>query len=120
MQPAVQSTRMSTTALWIGRILSALAALFLLLDGMGKVMKEAAVIEGTVQLGYPESIIVSLGILVLVCTVLYVIPQTFTLGAILLSGFLGGAVASNLHVESPLFSHGLFPVYISLLVWGGL
>lgn len=120
MQPTTQSNHGSKTILWLGRILSALAALFLLLDGVGKVMKPAAVVEATVQLGYPESVISSLGALVLICTVLYVLPQTSTLGAVLLTGFLGGAVASNLRVGSPLLSHVLFPVYIGLLVWGGL
>jgi len=120
MQPTVQPDHGSKTTLWLGRILSTFAALFLLLDGLGKVMKPAAVVEATVQLGYPESVISSLGIVVLVCTLLYIVPPTATLGAVLLTGFLGGAVASNLRVGSPLLSHVLFPVYVGLLVWGGL
>jgi len=120
MQPTAQPKHRSKTALWLGRIISAFAALFLLLDGLGKVMKPAAVVEATMQLGYPESVISSLGIVVLVCTLLYLVPPTATLGAVLLTGFLGGAVASNLRVGSPLLSHVLFPVYVGLLVWGGL
>lgn len=120
MQSTLQAKPTSKTALWAGRMLSALAALFLLMDGLGKVIKPPAVVAGTVQLGYSESVIAGLGVLLLVCTVLYVVPQTATLGAVLLTGYLGGAVASNLRVGSPLFSHVLFPVYIGLLVWGGL
>ena len=120
MQSTLQPKPISKTTLWAGRILSALAALFLLMDGLGKVMKPPAVIAGTVQLGYSESVIVSLGVLLLVCTVLYIVPQTAILGAVLLTGYLGGAVASNLRVGSLLFSHVLFPVYIGLLVWGVL
>lgn len=120
MQSTLQAKPTSKTALWAGRILSALAALFLLMDGLGKVMKPPAVVAGTVQLGYSESVIVGLGVLLLVCTIFYVVPQTATLGAVLLTGYLGGAVASNLRVGSPLFSHVLFAVYIGLLVWSGL
>ena len=120
MQSTLQAKPTSKTALWAGRILSALAALFLFMDGLGKVMKPPAVVAGTVQLGYPESVIVGLGVLLLACTILYLIPQTAPLGAVLLTGYLGGAVASNLRVGSPLFSHVLFPVYLGLLVWGGL
>ena len=90
------------------------------MDGLGKVMKPPAVVAGTVQLGYSESVIVGLGVVLLVCTILYLIPQTATLGAVLLTGYPGRAVASNLRVGSPLFSHVLFPVYLGLLVWGGL
>ena len=120
MRSAVQPVRLSKMTLWTGRILSAFAVLFLLMDGLGKVFREPTVVEATTQLGYSPNLVVSLGILALACTVLYVVPQTSTLGAVLLTGFLGGAVASNLRVGSPLFSHVLFPVYIGLLVWGGL
>lgn len=120
MQSTLQAKPTSKVTFWAGRILSALAALFLLLDGLGKVMKPPAVVAGTVRLGYSERVIVGLGVLLLVCTILYLIPQTSTLGVVLLTGYLGGAVASNLRVGSPLFSHVLFPVYVGLLVWGGL
>jgi hypothetical protein len=72
------------------------------------------------QLGFPESVIVGLGIVLLACVILYVIPGTSILGAILLTGYLGGAVASHVRVGDPLFSHVLFPVYLGVLVWGGL
>ena len=83
-------------------------------------MKPAPVVEGTVQLGYPESVLLGLGIVLLACTVLYVIPRTAILGAILLTGYLGGAVATHVRVGNPLFTHVLFPVYLGVLIWGGL
>jgi len=115
-----QSVPPSKRRLWTGRIMSALPALFLLVDGVGKLVKPAAVVQGTVQLGYPESVLLGLGIVLLSCTVLYVIPRTAVLGAILLTGYLGGAVATHVRVGSPLFSHILFPVYLAVLLWGGL
>jgi hypothetical protein len=110
----------STRRLWIGHILSTLASLFLLLDGMMKLIKPAPIVEGTLQLGYPESVIVGLGIVLLTCVALYAIPQTSILGAILLTGYLGGAVATHVRIGNPLFTHVLFPVYVALLVWGGI
>jgi DoxX-like family len=115
-----QSVRLSKGRLWTGRTMSALPALFLLVDAVGKLVKPAPVVEGTVQLGYPESVLLGLGIVLLTCTVLYVIRHTAVLGAILLTGYLGGAVATHVRVGSPLFSHILFPVYLAVLIWGGL
>jgi hypothetical protein len=115
-----QSTSLFKGRLWIGRIMSALPALFLLIDAVGKLVKPVPVVEGTVQLGYPESVLLGLGIVLLTCTVLYVIPRTAIFGAILLTGYLGGAVATHVRVGSPLFSHILFPVYLAVLIWGGL
>lgn len=106
--------------LWTGRTMSALPALFLFMDGIGKLVKPAPVVEGTVQLGYPESVLLGLGLVLITCTVLYVIPRTAVLGAILLTGYLGGAIATHVRVASPLFSHMLFPVYVAVLIWGGL
>lgn len=106
--------------LWLGGILSALAVLFLLFDGTVKVLKLAAAVEATAQLGYPARLLVVIGVVELLCTIVYVIPRTSVLGAILLTAFLGGAVASHARLDSPLFTHSLFPVYIALLVWGGL
>ena len=111
---------LSKGRLWTGRIMSGLPALFLLVDGVGKLVKPAPVVEGTVQLGYPESVLLGLGIVLLTCTVLYMIPRMAILGAILLTGYLGGAIATHVRVGSPLFSHTLFPVYIAVLIWGGL
>ena len=110
----------SKARLWTGRILSALPALFLLMDGIMKVMKPDFVVKATVELGYPEEVIFGLGIVVLICVVLYIIPYTSVLGAILLTGYLGGAVASHLRHGDPLFSHVLSPVYFAILLWGGL
>jgi ABC-type transport system involved in cytochrome c biogenesis permease component len=100
--------------------MSAVPALFLFIDGVGKLVKPAPVVEGTIQLGYPESVLLGLGIVLLTCTILYVIPRTAVLGAILLTGYLGGAIATHVRVGSPLFSHILFPVYVAVLIWGGL
>jgi hypothetical protein len=105
---------------WIGRLLSALAILFLLFDGVIKVMKLPPAIEGTVKLGYPETVVAGIGIIELVCLALYVIPQTSLLGAVLLTGYLGGAIATHVRVGSPLLSHTLFPIYVAVLIWGGL
>jgi hypothetical protein len=115
-----QSVPPSKGRLWTGRIMSTLPALFLFIDAVGKLLKPAPVVEGTVQLGYPESVLLGLGIVLLTCTVLYVIPRTAIFGAILLTGYLGGAVATHVRVGSPLFSHILFPVYLAVLIWGGL
>ena len=99
--------------------MSALAALFLFMDGGMKLFKPPIVVQATVQLGYPESTIVGIGIPLLASTLLYVIPRTSLFGAILLTGYLGGAVASNVRVATPLLNI-LFPVVFAALVWGGL
>ena len=104
----------------IGRILSGIVIVFLLVDTLGKLIRVAPVIEGTLQLGYPESAVVPIGLLLLAGVVLYAIPRTSVLGAIYLTGFLGGAVATHFRVGSPLFTHVLFAVYVALFVWGGL
>jgi hypothetical protein len=106
--------------LWAGRILSALAVLFLLMDAVMKVMRAAPAVEGTVQLGYPESTVAGIGIVLLACTALYVIPRAAVLGAILLTDYLGGAVATHVRLLNPLFSHTLFPVYVGVAIWLGL
>jgi DoxX-like protein len=106
--------------LWTARILSALAVLFLLFDVVIHFMRPAPVVAGFAQLGYSISLAVPLAIIELVCLVLYVIPRTSVLGAVLLTGYLGGAVASNLRIGAPLFSNVLFPIYVALFLWGGL
>jgi hypothetical protein len=110
----------SAKALMAGRVLSALATLFLLFDGIVKAVKASVAVDATVQLGYPESAVVVIGIIELVCLALYVIPRTSVLGAILLTGYLGGAVATHVRVGSPLLSHTLFPLYVAAFIWGGL
>jgi DoxX-like protein len=107
------------SSLWAGRILSALPVLFLLLDGIMKLVKPTFVVEATVQLGWPESVIVGLGVVLVACTILYLIPRTAVLGAILLTGYLGGAVATHVRVGGPLFSI-LMPVILGVMLWGGL
>jgi len=114
-----RSAPVAKTMLWAGRILSGLPALFLLVDSVGKFVKPAPVVEGTVRLGYPESVIFPLGIVLLACTVVYLVPRTSILGAILLTGYLGGAVATHLRVGDGLFPM-FFPVILGVLVWGGL
>jgi hypothetical protein len=109
----------SKKMVWAGRIVSALPVLFLLMDGAMKLVKPPFVVEATVQLGYPESTILGIGIVLLVCTVLYVIPRTSIPGAILLTGYLGGAVATHVRVGAGLFPV-LFPVFLGVLIWGGL
>lgn len=105
---------------WAGIIVSALPVLFLFMDAVGKFVAPAPVVEGTVQLGYSTSVILPLGIVLLASTVLYIVPRTSVLGAILLTGYLGGAVATHVRVDSPLFTHALFPVYLGVLLWLGL
>jgi len=105
---------------WAGIIVSALPALFLLMDAAGKFARPTGVVDGTTSLGYQESVILPLGILLLVCTVLYIVPKTSVLGAILLTGYLGGAVATHVRIANPLFTHILFPVYLGVLIWLGL
>ena len=119
MQSAAQTAPVSKKKLWAGIIITALPALFLFLDGVGKVAKPAVVVEATVRLGYPESVILYLGIVLLACTIVYVIPRTAVLGAILLTGYLGGAVATHVRAGGSLFEI-LFPVIMGSLVWGGL
>jgi hypothetical protein len=99
--------------------MSALPAVFLLVDGGMKLVKPAPVVEATVRLGYPESVIFGLGIVLLACTVIYLVPRTSILGAILLTGYLGGAVATHVRVGDGLFPI-FFPVILGVLVWGGL
>jgi hypothetical protein len=94
--------------------------LFLLFDAVIKLIKIPPVVEGFAKLGYPPNLPVPIGILLLVCVVIYMIPQTSVLGAIFLTGYLGGAVATHVRVGDPLFSHVLFPTYVAALIWGGL
>lgn len=106
--------------LWTGRVLTAIPILFLAFDGAAKVANVPAVREAMAQLGYPAEAGAGIGITLLACVALYAIPRTSVLGAILLTGYLGGAIATHVRVGSPLLSHTLFPVYIAAMVWGGL
>jgi hypothetical protein len=120
MHSAIQTAPASKTSLWAGRVISALVVSFLLFDSAIKLMRLAPAVEGTAKLGYPESVVLPLGIVLFACTVLYAIPRTSILGAVLLTGYLGGAVATNVRVGNPLFGYVLFPVYVGVLLWLGL
>ena len=109
----------SKTRLWTGRVLSGLVVAFMVMDGVMKLFKPAFVVQATVQLGYPESTIVGIGITLLFCTLLYVIPRTSILGAILLTGYLGGAVASGVRASTPLFNI-VFPIVFGGIAWLGI
>ena len=114
----------STAAMWSGRGLSGLLVLFLLFDGAFKLMPiESAtriVTETSLQLGIPPHLAPMLGVLTLAGAILYAIPRTSVLGAIVLTGYMGGAMATHLRVGSPLFSHTLFGVYLGVIMWAGL
>jgi hypothetical protein len=120
MQSATQTAPASKKIVWVGRVLSALPILFLLFDGVIKLINIAPVVESMAHLGYPAGLARSIGILELSCLALYVIPRTSILGAILLTGYLGGAVATHVRIGDPLFSHVLFPTYVGLLIWTGV
>jgi hypothetical protein len=110
----------SPAAVWTGRVLSAVVVLFLAFDGAIKLVPLDVVVETSRQLGIPEDLARTLGILTLAGALLYAIPRTSVLGAVLLTGYLGGAVYVHLRAGSPLFSHLLFGVYLGALMWGGL
>lgn len=118
MQSDLQAS-VSKSSLWAGQIVSGLSALFLLLDGVMKLFKPAFVVEATVRLGYSESVIVPIGAVLVICTILYLIPATSVLGAILLSGYLGGAVATHVRVGEGWFPI-IFPIVFGILIWLGL
>jgi DoxX-like protein len=120
VQSASQTAPVSKKRLWAGRILSGIAVLFLLFDGVIKVMVIPPVVESMARLGWPVGLAPGLGILEVLLIVVYLIPRTSILGAILLTGYLGGAVATHVRVGDPLFTHTLFPIYVAVLLWGGL
>jgi hypothetical protein len=103
-----------------GYALTAFVALFLTFDTVMKVLQLAPAMQGTIELGYPASTVLTIGLIELVCLVLYLIPRTSVLGALVLTGYLGGAIATHVRVGSPLPTHTLFPIYVALMVWGGL
>jgi hypothetical protein len=107
----------SNRALWAGRILSGLLTLFLLFDIGIKVFALPDAVESTTRLGYPAHLVVPIGIILAVCLAVYLVPRTSILGAVLRTGYLGGAVATHVRVENPLFSHTLFPIYVAALLW---
>lgn len=114
-----QTNAASRAAIWTGWIVSILPALFLLFDAAMKLVKPKVVVDATLQLGYPEKIILPIGVVLLVCTVLYLLPATSVLGAILLTGYLGGAVASHVRHQDVAFDI-VFPFIFGVLLWLGL
>jgi hypothetical protein len=103
-----------------GYMLTGLVAAFLTFDTVMKLLQLAPAVQGTTELGYPAGTVVVIGAIELVCLVLYLVPRTAVLGALVLTGYLGGAIATHVRVGSPLPTHTLFPIYVALMVWGGL
>lgn len=110
----------SAAQLWTGRTLSGIATAFLFVDALGKLLEVAPVMEGTVKLGYEAGTVFPLGVLLMIGVVLYAVPKTSLIGAIYVTGFLGGALATHFRIGSPPFTHTLFSVYVAAFVWGGL
>ena len=114
------SHALSGKAIRAGRVLSGLAVLFLAADTMMKLTAIRPAVDATAQLGFAPEHLLVIGLIELACLVLYLVPRTAPLGAILWTGYFGGAIATHLRLDSPLFSHTLFPIYIAALIWGGL
>ena len=119
IEPPINSMRTCTGMLWTGRIISGLVTAFFLLDAGMKLFPSKPVIDGTVGLGYNKSVIIPLGVVLLCCTILSVIPRTAVLGGLLLTAYLGGAVASNVRAQTPVFNCA-FPIIICTLLWIGM
>jgi hypothetical protein len=105
---------------WTGRVLSGLAVLFLAFDAVMKLVMAPEAVKGTTELGYPAHVLFGLGVVQLVCLAVYLVPRTAIVGAVLWTGYLGGAIATHVRVDNPLFSHVLFPTYVAALLWLGL
>ncbi len=117
MPSDTQDAPVSKTKLWAGRIISALVALSLVFSGVMKLLKPAPILQGFAHFGYPESLILGIGILEIACAIVYLIPRTSVLGAILVTGYLGGATATNVRVGDP---SSYVTVILGVLAWGGL
>jgi DoxX-like family len=120
MSTAIHTATPSKSRLWTGRTLSILAILFLLFDGIMKLIHPLPVTQAMTQLGFPQNLSIVIGIILLICTALYAIPSTSVLGAILVTGYLGGAVVSQMRIGAPLFVNTLFPIYFGVLLWAGI
>jgi hypothetical protein len=120
MTSAAHTSSVTKKRLVAGYVLTALVALFLTFDTVIKVLRLAPAIQGTTELGYPADTVLWIGMIELACVGLYLVPRTSVLGALLLTGYLGGAIAAHVRVGSPLLSHTLFPIYVALVLWGGL
>jgi len=120
MTSPAHTSSVAKKSLVAGYVLTALVALFLTFDTVIKVLRLPPAIQGTTALGYPADTVLWIGMIELVCLGLYLTPRTSVLGAVLLTGYLGGAIATHVRVGSPLLSHTLFPIYVALVLWGGL
>ena len=118
--PSAASSRRASKSVIAGRVITGIALAFMTFDVTMKLAMVKEAVEGTVQLGFNASVILPLGLIQLACLVLYVIPRTAPMGATLLTAYLGGAVAIHVQLGNPVFSHMLFPVYVAVLLWGGL
>jgi len=107
-------------AVWIGRVLSALALMFLTVDTAMKLFMMPVAVEATKELGFPERAVFTIGVVEAVCLVLYLVPRTSVLGAVLWTGYFGGAIAAHIRAGGPIFTHTLFPIYVAALLWIGL
>lgn len=117
MPSSTQTAPASTTMLWVGRVISAMMIVFMLFDAGIKILKLPAAVEGTLRLGYPVSTVQPIGVIALVCVLLYAIPRTSVLGAILLTGYLGGATATQVRVQDAWY---ILPPVLGALIWAGL
>lgn len=120
MPVSVETAAPSKARLWTGRILTILTTLFMLFDGTMKLFQPLPVTKAMTQLGFPSHLSVPIGVILLICTALYALPSTSVLGSVLLTGYLGGAVVSQLRIGAPLFSTALFPIYFAVLLWAGI
>lgn len=118
-KPAATVQYTAKGRLWTGRVLTTLTILFLLFDAFGKLAKPVQVTDAFARLGLPISLSTGIGVLLLACTILYAIPRTAVLGSVLLTGFLGGAVAIQMRAGSPLFET-VFPVLFAIIAWAGI
>lgn len=116
----IMENRISKSRLWTARIMSGIVILFMLMDSIFKFIQPEEVVQGTLGLGFAEHHIAIIGTLALISVLLYAFPRTSLFGAVLLTGFWGGAIATNLRMDLPLFTHILFPVYLAVLAWGAL
>ena len=111
---------LSRASIWAGRILTGVVSILLAMDAALKVFMLAPAVEGTAQLGFSPHVVFPLGVIQVVCLVLYLAPRTSILGAVLWTGYLGGAVATHVRLDNPLFTHTLSPIYVAIMIWGGL
>ncbi|GGD97715.1 DoxX family protein [Paenibacillus nasutitermitis] len=114
------TNKISKIRIWAARMMSGFVILFMMVDSINKYIKSESVVEGTLKLGYSEHHIILNATLGLLCTILYAFPRTSMLGAVVLTGYFGGAIASHMRIDDPLFAYILFPFYLAVLTWGGI